>query len=146
LTHAFLIRDPAEMISSYLARRPAMSVADTGLPQQWEIFERIGEVRGAAPPVIDSRDVLEQPRATLEKLCGRLDLEFNEGMLQWEAGRRSTDGVWGKHWYDAVEASTGFQPYRPKNVSIPSEFGALVEECEVYYRRLHAYRLVPLSA
>ncbi len=146
LTHAFLIREPAAMISSYLERRSVMSVADTGLPQQWEIFERIGEVRGAAPPVIDARDVLEQPRATLEKLCARLDLGFSERMLHWEAGRRSTDGVWAKHWYDGVEASTGVQPYKPKPVSIPSEFDALVEECEVFYRRLYAYRLVPLSA
>jgi len=146
LAHVFLIREPAEMISSYLVRRPTMTVEDTGLPQQWEIFERIGELRGAAPPVIDSRDVLEQPRALLETLCGRLGLEFSERMLGWKTGPRATDGVWAKHWYDAVEASTGFQPYKPKNVSIPSEFDALVDECEGYYRRLHAHRLTPPNA
>ena len=78
----------------------------------------------------------------LETLCGRLGLEFSDRMLRWEAGRRATDGVWAKHWYETVEASTGFQPYRPKNVSIPPEFGALVEECEGYFSRLHAHRLV----
>ncbi|NIM02252.1 MAG: HAD family hydrolase, partial [Acidobacteria bacterium] len=45
------------------------------------------------------------PRAMLEILCGRLGLDFSERMLEWPAGRRATDGVWAKHWYDAVEAS-----------------------------------------
>ncbi len=67
-------------------------------------------------------------------------------MLNWKAGGRPTDGVWAKHWYDAVEASTGFQPYRSKNVSIPAEFGALVDECGGYYSRLHAHRLAPPGA
>ena len=146
LTHVFLIREPAEMVSSYLVRRPKMSLEDTGLPQQWEIFERIGEAHGAAPPVIDSRDVLEQPRVVLDALCGRLGLEFSDRMLCWKTGRRATDGVWAKHWYDAVEASTGFQPYEPKSVSIPDEFRALIEECKGYYSRLHAHRLAPPSA
>lgn len=145
LTHVFLIREPAETISSYLVRRSTMSIEDTGLPQQWEIFERIGEARGSAPPVIDSRDVLEHPRAVLDALCGRLELDFSERMLHWPAGRRATDGVWAKHWYNTVETSTGFQPYKPKNVSIPSEFSALVSECEGYYRRLHAHRLIPAN-
>jgi len=145
LTHVFLIREPAETISSYLVRRSTMSIEDTGLPQQWEIFERIGEARGSAPPVIDSRDVLEHPRAVLDALCGRLGLDFSERMLHWPAGRRTTDGVWAKHWYNTVEASTGFQPYKPKNASIPSEFSALVSECEGYYRRLHTHRLVPAN-
>jgi hypothetical protein len=143
LTHVFLIREPAEMISSYLLRRPTMSVVDTGLPQQSEIFERIGETRGATPLVIDARDVLEHPRVMLGTLCSRLGLDFSERMLHWPAGRRATDGIWAKHWYDAVTASTGFQPYKPKNVTIPSGFSPLVEECEGYYRRLHAHRLVP---
>ena len=146
LTHVFLIREPAEMVSSYLERRPEITVEDTGLPRQWEIFERVGEANGVAPPVIDSRDVLEHPRAMLEQLCGRIGLEFSERMLHWDAGRRATDGVWARHWYDSVEASTGFQPYKPKNVSIPGEFGALVDECEGYYSRLHAHRLVPPEA
>ena len=142
LTHVFLIRDPAEMISSYLERRSEMRVEDSGLPQQCEIFERVAATTGTAPPVIDSRDVLANPRAMLEILCGRLGLDFSERMLEWPAGRRATDGVWAKHWYDAVEASTGFRPYKPKNITIPRGFTALVDECRAYYERLHALRLV----
>ncbi len=146
LTHVFLIREPAAMVSSYLVRRPEMTVEDSGLPQQCEIFDRIADSSGGAPPVIDSRDVLQHPRALLHALCERLGLAFDERMLHWEPGRRATDGIWAKHWYDAVEASTGFQPYRPKDVEIPKEFDALVEQCRGFYERLSAHRLRPPAA
>ena len=74
LTHVFLIRDPREMITSYLARRKTISLADTGLPQQLEIFDRVRASGRETPPVIDARDVLEDPAATLTALCERLGL------------------------------------------------------------------------
>ena len=44
LTHAFLIREPDEMLASLLqARFRTPGLADTGLPQQWEIFDRVAE-------------------------------------------------------------------------------------------------------
>ncbi|NIM00186.1 MAG: HAD family hydrolase [Acidobacteria bacterium] len=146
LTHVFLIRDPAAMISSYLVRRPEMTVEDSGLPQQCEIFDRIAERIGAAPPVVDSRDVLKDPRAMLEALCDRLEVAFDERMLHWEPGPRATDGIWAKRWYDVVEASTGFQPYKPKDVTIPEKFRPLVDECRAFYVHLHAHRLEPPAA
>ena len=141
LTHVFLIREPREMITSYLVRRRTMSIEDTGLPQQLEIFERVRQTLGSVPPVIDAQDVLTDSRTVLAALCDRMDLQFTERMLRWPAGRRATDGIWAKHWYDAVEASTGFQPYRPKGVSVPAEYEALAVECEAIYGRLREHRL-----
>ena len=56
---AFLIRDPREMLTSLIQVTPDPSLEDTGLPQQWELFERTLGRTGEMPPVIDSRDVLE---------------------------------------------------------------------------------------
>jgi len=42
-------------------------------------------------------------------------------MLSWPKGPRDTDGVWAPHWYAAVEASTGFAPYRPREVHLAGE-------------------------
>ena len=141
LTHVFLIREPREMITSYLVRRETMQLEDTGLPQQLEIFERVTRRLGQAPPVIDSRDVLENPREILAALCDRLGLPFSEKMLAWPAGRRETDGIWAKHWYDAVERSTGFQPYRPKPDNVPEDHRELERACDEIYGQLHARRL-----
>jgi len=142
LTHVFLIRNPREMIASYLQRRDEIELEDTGLPQQLEIFERVLERSGELPPVIDSTDVLRDPRGMLGALCARLGLPFSDRMLEWPAGKRTTDGVWAKHWYDAVEASTAFQPYRPKEVVLDDEQERLAERCEPLYRKLHDVRMV----
>ena len=50
-----------------LPMNPDPVIADTGLPQQWEIFERVAERLGRAPPVVLSSDVLRDPRAMLTR-------------------------------------------------------------------------------
>ena len=57
----------------------------------------------AATVVVDARDVLKNPREVLTALCAFLYVPFDEAMLSWPPGRRATDGVWAKHWYEAVE-------------------------------------------
>ena len=44
------------------------------------------------------------------ELCAALGIDFDPAMLHWRPGSRSTDGIWGRHWYGAVETSTGFGP------------------------------------
>jgi len=141
VTNAFLIRDPREMLTSLIRVTPQPTVADTGLPQQSELFDRMREQTGRTPPVLDSRDVLDDPRGLLTRLCEVLGLPFSDSMLSWEAGRRETDGIWAKYWYDAVERSTAFQPYRPKTDEVPQRLRDIYEECMVHYEKLHAARL-----
>jgi hypothetical protein len=141
VTNAFLIRDPREMLTSLIRVTPEPTVADTGLPQQSELFDRMREQTGRTPPVLDSRDVLDDPRGLLTRLCEALELPFSDAMLSWEAGRRETDGIWAKHWYDAVERSTAFQPYQPKTDEVPPRLREVHEQCMVHYEKLHAARL-----
>ncbi|MDH3629281.1 MAG: HAD family hydrolase [Acidobacteriota bacterium] len=145
LRHAFLIRDPREMLTSLHHQIPEPTLEDTGLPQQWELFAELRGEHGQTPPVIDSRDVLEQPGVMLERLCQALDVPYDPTMLTWEAGRRETDGVWAPYWYDAVERSTGFQPYRKKEEPLPASLDDLLLRCQPIYDRLHAVRLRPTA-
>jgi hypothetical protein len=141
LTHAFLIREPDEMVASLLKTFPGAGLADTGLEQQSEIFDRVAERLGRAPPVVLASDVLKDPRAQLGALCEALGIPFLEAMLSWPAGRRETDGAWAPHWYAAVEASTGFEPYRRRHVELDAAQARLVDECRPYYEKLYALRL-----
>ena len=143
LTHAFLIREPDEMLASLLRTFPEAGLADTGLPQQWEIFERVAARLGRAPPVVLSSDVLRDPRAMLTRLCNALGIAFLPAMLSWPPGRRDTDGVWAPHWYAAVEASTGFEPWQPRPVTLPASQLPLLAECRRWYEKLHRHRLTP---
>lgn len=141
VSNCFLIRDPREMLTSLLKILPNPTLADTGYPQQVEILDWVQQRSGTTPPVLDARDVLADPRGQLELLCAALGVPFTEAMLSWPAGRRATDGVWAKHWYDAVERSTGFQPYTPKEEKVPPAFRDLCDQCVALYERLHACRL-----
>jgi hypothetical protein len=141
LTHAFLIREPDEMVASLLRTFPGAGLADTGLPQQCEIFDRVAERLGRAPPVVFASDVLKDPRAQLEALCDALAIPFLPAMLAWPAGPRDTDGAWAPHWYAAVEASTGFEPWRARQVELTAAQAGLVVECRPFYEKLYALRL-----
>lgn len=143
LTNAFLIRNPAEMITSYIKVGPTPTPLDLGLPQQAELFETLRRHTGTTPPVIDAADVLTNPGRTLARLCEALNVPFDDHMLSWPPGPRKTDGVWAKHWYSAVEKSTGFAPYTPKSEPVPDHLRPVLEECEPIYHALHAARLTP---
>ena len=138
LRHAFLIRDPRQLLASYARVRSTPVLSDLGLAQQAEIFAAFGG------PVIDSADVLRDPRAALEALCDALDIGFDPAMLSWPAGPRPTDGVWARYWYDAVWRSTGFGPYRPPgNDDLPPKLEGLAAECQPFYEELAVHRLRP---
>jgi len=141
VTNAFLIREPREVLASFLKIVPNPRLEDLGFPQQAEIFEHVRRETGSIPPVVDARDVLTEPEASLRALCDALEVEYTPSMLSWPAGPRDTDGVWAKDWYDAVLRSTGFEPYRPREVSIPTEHEGLLSEASRLYEKLHRHRL-----
>ena len=143
VTHAFLIRDPAEVIVSYLKKNHDPTESDLGFPQQVEIFDWVRRRArgGVTPPIIDAADVLRDPERTLRLLCAALGVEFDEAMLAWPPGPRITDGVWAKHWYAEVERSTSFAPYQPRNEPVPERLRGVYARCREFYERLHALRL-----
>jgi hypothetical protein len=118
-----------------------MTIEDTGLRQQLDIFNWVRAHTGRVPPVLDARDVLENPSQSLRLLCEALGLEFSQSMLSWPPGPRVTDGVWAKYWYDAVLKSTTFQPYQPKNDPVPPALASVLEEAEAIYKQLYESRL-----
>ena len=141
LENCFLIRDPIEMLTSLIRIIPEPGLDDTGLPQQLELFRMVEDQLGRRPPVLDSRDVLEDPGKILGLLCEELGVEFDSAMLSWPPGRRQTDGIWAPHWYGEVEKSTSFRPYIPKEEKVPRKFEAVLRECMEIYRVLYEYRL-----
>ena len=60
--------------------------------------------------MLDARDLLTDPPGVLASLCEALGVPFDAAMLAWPTGKRDTDGIWAKHWYDSVERSTGAPP------------------------------------
>ena len=134
LRHAFLIRDPRRLLASYAKVRDTPTLADLGLEQQLEIYRLFGG------PLIDAADLAARPRETLEVLCAALRIDFDPAMLSWPAGPRSTDGVWARHWYARVWASTGFTAHHESEgmPELPAELEWLAASCKPYYEELAA--------
>jgi len=137
LRHAYLIRDPRQLLASYAKVRTQPVLDDLGLAQQVEIFRMFGG------PVVDSSDILQQPEPMLRALCDALGVAFDPAMLSWPAGPRDTDGVWARYWYDGVQRSTGFGPYREQTAGLPPALEPLAAQCRPFYNELSAHRLLP---
>ena len=141
LTNCFLIRDPAEVITSYIKKNDDPSLEDIGFVQQCDIFDWVRGHTDQRPPIVDAKDVLQDPERILRLLCEAIGVNFDDAMLSWPPGLRETDGVWAKHWYDEVARSTSFQPYRPKNERVPERLREIHERCRECYERLYQHRL-----
>jgi len=133
-SNVLLIRDPRDMLPSLTIQVPDADLDDTGIRRQWELVRDLEE-QGQRPAILDSRELLLDPRGVLGALCDHLDLPFDERMLTWEPGPRKEDGIWAPYWYHAVHRSTGFEPYRPKT-DFPTRLEPLLAECKPWYDRL----------
>ena len=142
LRNVLLIRDPAEVVASYIKSRAAVAPEDIGLLQQGALFDLLSDRLGEAPAVIDAGDFLRAPESHLRALCVRLGIAYTPRMLAWPAGPRDSDGVWAKYWYDAVWRSTGFEPWRAREDALPPAAATVAEACRPVYERLRRYRMM----
>ena len=135
----FLIRDPKDVIASLTIQLPHANLRDTGLDLQWRLFKDLRS-RNSHAIVIDSKELLNDPKNILSKLCERLSIPYSESMLSWDKGPIQEDGVWAKYWYKSVHDSEGFLPYKAKPL-LAEKFLNLLDECQPYYDKLYKYAL-----
>ena len=141
VTNCFLIRDPREVIASYIKKREEPALQDLGFVQQAEIFNFVRTRTSSIPPIIDAKDVLDNPERMLRLLCEAVGVEFSKSMLSWPPGLRETDGIWARHWYGEVAKTTSFQPYRPRSARVPAHLQEIYDRCRECYERLRQWRL-----
>jgi hypothetical protein len=142
VTNCFLIRDPRDVIVSYIKKNNDLTLEDIGFVQQAEIFDRVLAETGAVPAVIEAHDVLENPPRILKLLCDAVGVEFSDSMLSWAPGLRETDGIWAKHWYGEVATSTTFRPPAPRKPEpVPERLREVYEKSREAYERLYQHRL-----
>ncbi len=139
LTNMLLIRDPREVVASYVKSRESVTVDDIGLRQQVELYDDLS-VAGRTPLVIDAADFLRDPEGHLRGLCDLVDLDFDDAMLHWPAGPRDGDGVWAPYWYEAVWKSTGFASYRSREITLTGAAREVAQGCLPAYEGLRSVR------
>ena len=135
LTNVLLTRDPLDMLPSYAQNVQQPTLQDTGYADHLRLLDYL-EQHGRTPPILEAKQVLQNPPGVLARLCGALGIAFDPAMLRWPAGPRAEDGVWAPYWYASVHRSTGFQPYASKTEPFPERLKPLLAECQPYYARL----------
>ena len=139
--NVFLIRHPARVVASYVAKRENPTLADLGFTQQAALFDHVAHHTGRVPIVIDSADIRANPQASLAKLCKALGIPFTDAMLHWPPGAKPHDGAFAPHWYGAVHRSTGFDAIEGALPNIPAQLQHLVDQALPFYHRMRSFAL-----
>lgn len=138
--NVLLTRDPHDMIASFQRQVADVTLDETGFVELVELLDAM-LANGEDPVVIDSSVLLADPPGVLAELCDRLAIEFDPAMLAWPAGPKPEDGVWARHWYHGVHASTGWQPHRRTSEELLPHNRPTYEASLGYYSRLQPYVL-----
>ena len=136
--NCFLIRDPAKVIVSYLKKNTLKSIQDVGFKKLYEIFKKLNS---KDPIIINSDYLLENPEKYLKILCQKLNLDFDQNMLNWPKGYRDTDGIWSKVWYQDVISTTTFNNKMNKKYKVPKDFEYIYKECQEIYEEINKYAI-----
>ena len=133
--NCFLIRNPKDVIQSYIKKNQLYNIDDIGFTMQIKLFNLIKET-GIKPIIINAEDLSLNPRKVLVKLCENLHIPFSENMLNWPKGKRNTDGIWEKIWYQNVQSSTKFEKLKINKNNIPNKYQNIYVECMDIYKKL----------
>lgn len=135
-----LIRDPKRVLISYAKVIAEPTISDIGIRQSFDLYHLLA-ARNYHRLVIDSNEVLQNPRLMLQAVCDHIGLSFQSAMLQWKAGARSEDGVWARHWYDSVHRSTGFASPEEESGVLPEKLQRIYMEAKPYYDFLYDHSI-----
>ena len=138
--NVFLIRHPARVIASYVAKREAVTLDDIGFRQQVDLYHDV-KSRGGRPVVIDSSDIRANPTEMMEKLCHVIGVPWSPQMLSWPKGGHQDDGAWAPHWYGSVWNSAGFSGAEGQLPMLSGEMASLSARSMPYFEEMSAAKL-----
>jgi hypothetical protein len=128
--------------ASYAGKRTAIRPEHLGTERQRAYFEWVCQCTGSVPPVVDSADILANPEGVLSALCAALGIAWDPAMLAWDKGPHPQDGVWGVHWYDMVNASTGFGGPPGELPQLGEEYRKTADACREDYEFMRSHAIV----
>ena len=139
LQNCFLIRNPKDVIISYETKYPLTSYLQLGYQHQIDLCNILNNISEYI--IIDSDDLLINPKHILKLLCDKLNIVFYNEMLLWPRGSKPYDGIWGKHWYNQVNKSDKFISKKNTKKILPLKYNDIYYQCLDCYQQLYEQRL-----
>lgn len=146
----FLIRDPKETIFSYYKNITASGFAwkdwedRVGWKEHYQLFKEIEDLKKEKPLVIDSGDLVKNPRDYLKLLCCKLGVNFSEKMLCWQPNNTkvlSWENTVFERFSENVINSTGFFD-KSQDDNIPDILVPCINKAMPFYEEMSKYRLI----
>lgn len=142
--NTFIVRDPAEALPSLFHMWPDFTDEEAGYEALWHLFEQARDLTDQTPAVIDSKDLVHDPTATVRAYCDTVGLRFMPESMEWEAASPPEWKTWDS-WHADAKKSTGFsRPAKKERYAAIADEPRLTEAhtaCQPYYRRLFEARL-----
>jgi len=145
-THAFLIRDPAKTITSIYDKWPDFDEFEVGFPEQRALFDLLTSLNGTIPTVVDSDDLMENPKSMTKAFCDAVGITFIEEALTWEADRNPSLHSWwdGGSFHEKLSKSTGLKSQKRNYIKIeeaPKRVRRIYNRMKPHYEHLLKYRI-----
>ena len=147
----FLIRHPRETVISYYKARIASGFdweeweSRVGWEEHYQLFRDVENLTQETPLVIDSSDLIKNPRTYLKALCFKLGVEFSEKMLEWEKEKTSIlswENTIFETFSEKVINSTGFFQNYQEKIDTPNILDPCINKCMPFYEKMSKYRLI----
>lgn len=140
--NVILIRNPKQLIASFAQVIQNPTHIDIGVKRQYEIYLQLLEQKKNVT-ILDSDQLLKNPKSVLTQFCKKMNIEMNDNMLQWESGSIPEDGIWAKYWYFNVHNSKGFATQKTSSRQLPKHYQKLWKETIPYYEELSIHAIQP---
>jgi hypothetical protein len=138
--NVFLIRDPKDFILSYIKKNNIKRNKEICFTMKRKNLKLVKD-GGENPIIVNADDLSKNPRDFLFNLCVELKIKFSEKMLKWAKGKRDSDGIWEKIWYQNVKSSTNFEKLKKNNQIIPKIYENIYKQCIDIYNELNLFRV-----
>ncbi|MET9500028.1 sulfotransferase family protein [Streptomyces sp. NPDC006552] len=142
-THTFIIRHPSEAISSHYAVNPELTRDEIGFARLAGIYRAVHDANGRRPVVVDSDDLVRDPRTTVREYCEQVGIAYLESALSWKPAMRE-EWVGTKVWHESTSHSQGFTSTAPDYAHSPDNdprLAAFLAYHLPFYEELRAHRL-----
>ncbi len=144
--HSFLIRHPAKVITSIHKHWPEFTLSELSFVEQRTLFDRLCDQLGEVPPLIDSDDLLEDPKRVVRLYCEAIGIPFIKEALSWDAGARDEVSWWdGGSFHENLRNSTGLYPQARRDYpdinKVTDKIKKMYDICMPHYEHLYQYRL-----
>lgn len=134
--NCILIRNPKDVINSYVKKNTLKDISELGYPQQLSILQYLKK-KSLPFYIIDSDDILKNPEKELSAWCKYMNIDFVNEMLTWNKGPHSCDGIWGNHWYNNINDSTTFFKKKGAKSDDYKKFKSIYNDALYFFKKIY---------